>query len=167
LPHTDGGGNIPVETRLLHASGEWMGTAITMNPQDGKPQSAGSAITYGRRYALAAMVGVVSDDEDDGNAASLASRPSGTREAPTPGDAGEDPAAKAAAREAAAKALAGYSGLSGPELATAYKAVCKAAGVPESQTVATYKAVAAWCERNASAGVTFAEAVAGKVEAPK
>lgn len=35
------------------------------------PQQLGSAVTYGRRYALLAVTGIVSDDEDDdGNAAS-------------------------------------------------------------------------------------------------
>ena len=30
----------------------------------------GSAFTYGRRYALSAMLGIVTEDDDDGNAAS-------------------------------------------------------------------------------------------------
>jgi hypothetical protein len=33
------------------------------------PQAVGSAITYARRYALAAIVGIVADDDDDGNQA--------------------------------------------------------------------------------------------------
>jgi len=32
-------------------------------------QGAGSAITYGRRYALAAALGLASDEDDDGNGA--------------------------------------------------------------------------------------------------
>lgn len=56
-------------TILLHESGEWIsGTAgAPLNKADA--QSMGSAITYLRRYALAAVVGVVTED-DDGNAAS-------------------------------------------------------------------------------------------------
>ena len=34
------------------------------------PQGIGSAITYGRRYALSAILGLNIDDDDDGNAAS-------------------------------------------------------------------------------------------------
>lgn len=34
------------------------------------PQGVGSAITYARRYALGCMTGVVTEEDDDGNAAS-------------------------------------------------------------------------------------------------
>lgn len=37
---------------------------------DGDPKKAGSAITYGRRYALCAALGIYPDPDDDGNAAS-------------------------------------------------------------------------------------------------
>jgi hypothetical protein len=55
-------------TRLLHVSGEWIEStwAIPIGKQD--PQGLGSALSYARRYALAAAVGVVQDD-DDANAA--------------------------------------------------------------------------------------------------
>lgn len=60
---------VVIITRLLHSSGEFIESELTMKPMDTRPQSDGSAITYGRRYALAAMVGVCPDD-DDGNDAS-------------------------------------------------------------------------------------------------
>jgi hypothetical protein len=60
---------VTVYTTLLHASGQWMRGALTMKPQKVDPQGIGSCITYARRYALAAMVGVA-PEEDDGNAAS-------------------------------------------------------------------------------------------------
>jgi hypothetical protein len=55
-------------TRLLHVSGESEQgvTPLLMGKQD--MQALGSAITYARRYGLAAMVGVAPED-DDGNAA--------------------------------------------------------------------------------------------------
>lgn len=62
-------GFIQLDTRLIHISGEWIEGNLVM-PAGGTAQSYGSAITYGRRYALAAMVGVVADEDDDGNAAS-------------------------------------------------------------------------------------------------
>lgn len=37
--------------------------------QNETPQGQGSAITYARRYALTAMLGIVADDDDDGKAA--------------------------------------------------------------------------------------------------
>lgn len=39
-------------------------------PVKADPQGYGSAMTYARRYALQAIVGVAADDDDDGNAAS-------------------------------------------------------------------------------------------------
>lgn len=56
-------------TQLIHSSGEWIRSrsAAPIVKQD--PQAVGSAITYLRRYALAAVAGVCPED-DDGNAAS-------------------------------------------------------------------------------------------------
>lgn len=69
---TDMGGNgdIILVTTLLHASGEWVGGVYPVRAKDSLPQSLGSAMTYARRYALSAMLGLTSDDDDDGNAAS-------------------------------------------------------------------------------------------------
>jgi RNase H-fold protein (predicted Holliday junction resolvase) len=58
-----------VTTTLAHSSGQWVRSRLRLTPKDGTPQGMGSAITYGRRYALAAIVGVAQVD-DDGNAAS-------------------------------------------------------------------------------------------------
>lgn len=60
---------VSVSTTLAHSSGQWIRSRLHLRPKDGTPQGMGSAITYGRRYALAAMVGVAQVD-DDGNAAS-------------------------------------------------------------------------------------------------
>ena len=59
-----------IVTTLLHKSGQWISSDLFLRPAKSDPQGVGSAITYGRRYALAAMVGVVADEDDDGNAAS-------------------------------------------------------------------------------------------------
>jgi hypothetical protein len=58
---------IILRTTLLHSSGQFVSTdyPIAMGL---KPQEMGSAITYGRRYSLAALVGIAQDD-DDANAA--------------------------------------------------------------------------------------------------
>jgi hypothetical protein len=60
---------IMVTTRLLHVSGQWIESSITMPLDKRTSQAVGSAISYGRRYSLAAMVGVVADDDDDANEA--------------------------------------------------------------------------------------------------
>lgn len=51
-------------------SGEFIQGTYNMHPVKSDPQSIGSAITYARRYALGAMLGLNIDDDDDGNAAS-------------------------------------------------------------------------------------------------
>ena len=57
-----------VTTRILHASGEYLEDVVTIPVTKKDAQGVGSAFTYGRRYALAAMFGI-SQDDDDGNAA--------------------------------------------------------------------------------------------------
>jgi hypothetical protein len=63
LPHTDGL-VVSVETRLLHASGEWIATTSSAAVKDGSPQVVGSAITYLRRYGLQAVCGLAAEDDD-------------------------------------------------------------------------------------------------------
>jgi hypothetical protein len=63
-------GDHGLTTRLCHSSGEWMEATYTMKPVKDDPQGRGSAITYQRRYAVAAILSLNVDDDDDGNAAS-------------------------------------------------------------------------------------------------
>jgi ERF superfamily protein len=56
-------------TRLIHTSGEWIEDTLVMPLPKQDPQGYGSAMTYARRYALAAITGLYQDD-DDGNAGS-------------------------------------------------------------------------------------------------
>lgn len=60
---------VEVETTLVHESGELMSETLAMPVAKQDAQGVGSAITYARRYGLAAIAGVAPDD-DDGNAAS-------------------------------------------------------------------------------------------------
>jgi hypothetical protein len=59
-----------VETILIHESGQWIQSELCLPLSKNDPQGVGSAMTYGRRYGLAAIVGIVADADDDGNAAS-------------------------------------------------------------------------------------------------
>lgn len=59
-----------LEAALLHESGDQITASLPIAA--GKPQDVGSALTYYRRYALAALTGVVADDDDDGNTAQAA-----------------------------------------------------------------------------------------------
>ena len=56
-------------TLLMHTSGEYFQSVVKMFPKDSTPQAQGSAITYMRRYALSAILGIATED-DDGNDAS-------------------------------------------------------------------------------------------------
>ena len=63
-------GTLIVNTTLLHMSGEWISSSLTLSPTQNTPQGVGSALTYARRYTLSAIAGVCSDEDDDANAAS-------------------------------------------------------------------------------------------------
>jgi hypothetical protein len=63
-----------VTTILMHNSGEFLSSKLTLKPTKDDPQGRGSCITYSRRYAYAAILGLVSDDDDDGNHASMPSK---------------------------------------------------------------------------------------------
>jgi hypothetical protein len=60
---------VPITTTLVHTSGEWITNTLVMPVDKRTAQGVGSAITYGCRYALMAMVGLPPVDDDDGNAA--------------------------------------------------------------------------------------------------
>lgn len=62
---------IVVDTTLIHSSGEWIGGQLTLTPAKTDPQGMGSAMTYGRRYGLSAIVGIAPDDDDDGESTSI------------------------------------------------------------------------------------------------
>lgn len=62
------GENIVVTTTLIHESGEWIESSpLVLKADKATAQGAGSAITYARRYALSAVLGISSEDDDDGN----------------------------------------------------------------------------------------------------
>ena len=52
-------------TKLTHAeSGQWQSSLAVVPLPKADPQGMGSAITYARRYALTAMLGMVTEDDD-------------------------------------------------------------------------------------------------------
>ena len=61
-------GSATVTTILLHKSGQHIASVCAALPRDQSPAAVGSVVTYLRRYALAAAVGVAPED-DDGQAA--------------------------------------------------------------------------------------------------
>lgn len=71
---TQAEGMVGVRSILAHASGEWVSSDLQMPVAQKTPQGYGSALTYARRYSLAALVGIAQDD-DDGEAGTRPSAP--------------------------------------------------------------------------------------------
>lgn len=68
-------------TKIIHTeSGEIIEGTFKFPLAKNDPQGLGSAITYMRRYSLVAMLGLNTEDDDDGNAASI--RPQKPKTAP-------------------------------------------------------------------------------------
>ena len=58
-------GYLGLVTKLTHAeSGQWQSSLAVVPLPKADPQGMGSAMTYARRYALSAMLGIVTDDDD-------------------------------------------------------------------------------------------------------
>ena len=55
-------------TTLLHSSGEWLCDAMPL-PAAATNQAYGSSLTYRRRYALASLLGLATEDDDDATTA--------------------------------------------------------------------------------------------------
>lgn len=64
---------VVVVTTLCHSSGQWIRGRLGVKCGTGDAKAIGSAITYARRYALSAIIGVASEEDDDG----VASNPRG------------------------------------------------------------------------------------------
>ena len=74
LTGSDGNG-IFIKTMLCHSTGQFVESYLPINAKASDPQSVGSAITYARRYALSAILGVSADDDDDAEAATHKATP--------------------------------------------------------------------------------------------
>lgn len=70
LPIQGENGQSMLRTTILHTSGELITADAPLLLARQDPQGQGSAITYMRRYALAAALGISDQDDDDGNAGS-------------------------------------------------------------------------------------------------
>ena len=59
-------GRMCIFTLVMHTSGQWMQSEYRLPPA-GDNHEMGGNITYGRRYALAPMFGIASEDDTDFN----------------------------------------------------------------------------------------------------
>ena len=56
-------GHMGLVTKLTHAeSGQWQSSLMVMPLPKADPQGYGSALTYGRRYGLSALLGIVTEE---------------------------------------------------------------------------------------------------------
>lgn len=69
MPAQDEAGKPTLITRLVHTSGEDMESTMPLMLGKPDPQALGSALTYAKRYALAAALAIADQDDDDGNSA--------------------------------------------------------------------------------------------------
>ena len=76
-PHGDAG--VCVVTMLMHTSGQWIKSRLFIPATKKDAQGFGSALTYGRRYALAMISGIAFEDEDDGEVAVKQSAPAAAK----------------------------------------------------------------------------------------
>ena len=72
-------GRAGVLTRIIHEGGETRESILMLPLKDASAQGVGSALSYARRYAAASVLGIASDDDEDGN---MASRPQGNTPPP-------------------------------------------------------------------------------------
>lgn len=96
---TDRGTVVRLDTRFVHKSGQWIGSVLSLPLHNTDPQGLGSLLTYLRRYALSALAGVASEDDDDGHQAqgdrpspgASRSKPAPSRQATKPAPREVDP----------------------------------------------------------------------------
>lgn len=65
-----------IVTLLSHKSGQWFKSECPIGSYKNQ-QDRGSAITYTKRYAICAMLGIAADTDDDGNSATDADKKAG------------------------------------------------------------------------------------------
>lgn len=77
-------GTVRLSTMLMHASGEWIAGDLTMKAIKNDPQAIGSCLTYARRYALSAITGVATEDDDAEGATGRGATQAAPKPAPKP-----------------------------------------------------------------------------------
>lgn len=66
----NGTDSLVLVTTLIHSSGEFVSGELEIPLTKKDAQGVGSAMTYGRRYGLSAILGIVTEEDDDGSGAS-------------------------------------------------------------------------------------------------
>jgi hypothetical protein len=120
------GDDVAISTTMVHKSGQFVTASPLTMPMGKTAQATGSAVTYGRRYALMTFLGIATEDDDGATAAPRTSRETPRsaperRDAPKPSTRASEPRSE---DEREIRAL--LATLTGPE-ATRVKGEFKAA----------------------------------------
>lgn len=147
------GDEIGVTTILMHSSGEYLASTITMKAGEEKGKSdaqvAGSVISYLRRYSLASILGMYADEDNDGNQPSKPAQPQAKATPPAnPLKAAAEAATKANGDAPTEKALAEWASL----LSQAEAKGLTVPPLPENVTTAQLRAIYAEVRDQVKAG---------------
>ena len=82
---------VSVETMLLHVSGEYVSSIIVLPLDKPSAQAVGSAVTYGRRYGVGALLALTTEEDDDGHVATANAANATPKAAPRPAAAPAKP----------------------------------------------------------------------------
>lgn len=93
---------VAVNTMLMHTSGEWVESEFVLPLEKATAQSAGSAISYGRRYGVASILALTMEDDDGEAAVRLQSVQGAMGRAPSEGWKGVEKSVGAVASPAVA-----------------------------------------------------------------
>lgn len=139
-------------TRIMHSSGEWIESDLTIIPTKPDSQGIGSASTYAKRYSLSSMFGISSEDDDDGNGASrTASAPQ--REVPA-----APTLPQSNAKQSFAAAVTEWTGMTGNDMGQAAKEIAAVSGINlASATDSMYSALLTYTANQIEQGVKFTE----------
>lgn len=133
IGHDDQGDTLT--TWLLHKSGQWISESMRLHLTKDDAQGQGSATTYARRYSYMSVLGLVADEDDDGNQASA--RSTAARSSARPSGNGQ-PLATASDVHAMKKAADGLE----PDQVKLALAACGLNGVTAYSKVPANKAAA-------------------------
>jgi len=67
---TSNGSKVSIETLVGHSSGEWISRVFSLTAAGSDIKDIGGCVTYGKRYALAAIFNLTPDEDSDATAVS-------------------------------------------------------------------------------------------------
>lgn len=155
------GENITIKTILAHSSGEWISAEFTVkttgvgNEKTMPIQRMGAAITYARRYGLSSMIGITSDEEDDGAGVAQPATQTQRHTPPaTPANPGRTQCITLV------RQWTGLKAIETAEIGSMLRKSADRAGLPKlaegaSYTPEQYGKVAAWISQQIEAGVDW------------